>query len=420
MSLLPKILNSFNLFKNDKLPSRFQGISPQSDDRFSDQLNKELRHNFELGQDDLKTAIIVAGDTYVPNRYLLYQAYKEAKRDLHLLSQIRSAKLSVTKNAFIISKNDVVLKDLSKLIERSWFIKVCNMYLDAEFEGHSLMEFQKLIETDFGIEVSNVKLFPREHVIPERGEIKKFVSDVQGLNYRDNPEIGYWFLEAGDPQDLGLLSILAKHAIYKKYALSDWSRYNEKFGIPIVAYMSASMDKAENDKKYKWLKNIGTNAHLMGDFDDRVEMLSPSGKDGHLVFEANIKMQNEENSKGINGQVATSDEKSYSGASEVQQDLMDDYTISRLRSLTFWLNETLLPYLIDLAGGKTAYAQLRGCEIKPLLLFAEDEGQQNDDPLDEEKEDVKKPKKEPKKEPNNRLPGGAPKAMGKFWHGLRI
>ena len=416
---LPSIFN-FNLFKNTSLAGEWQGIEPTSDKRFSDQINKIAKMKFEAGQDDLKTAIVAAEDPYTPNRYLLIEVYKEALRDLHLRSQIRSAKLSVTKNAFVISSNDKVENELSKLIEKQWFIKCCNYFLDAEFEGLSLIEIQKLIQTDAGIELSDVKLFPREHVIPERGEIKLYPADIQGLNYRDNPDVGYWFIEAGDPHDLGFLHILAKSAIYKRFDMSDWSRYNEKFGIPIVAYMSSSMDETENNKKYQWVKNIGSNAHLMGDIDDRIEMISPDSKNGYLTFLENAKFHNEELSKGVNGQVATADEKAYAGSAQVQQDLMDDYTVSRLRSLTFWLNDTLLPKLINLNGGQTAYAQLKGCEIKPLFLFEEDKDQQQADPLDEEFEDAELEDEKPENKANKRLPGGAAPNMGKYWHGLKI
>jgi hypothetical protein len=382
--------------------------------RYSDQINKQRVFAFEAGQDELKRAIRTAEDPFFPNRYLLLEIYKEVLRDLHLRSQIRSAILKVVSNSFVVvDDNDKINDDLSKLIEKQWFVKAMTYELEAEFEGHSLIEIQKLIERNGQIEISDVKLFPREHVIPERGEIKLNVNDQKGLNYRDDPEVGAWFMEAGDPFDLGLLHIAAKYSIYKKYALSDWSISMERFGDPIIAIGSSSLDQKEIKKKEEWAKNFGKNGYYMGDVDDEVNLLERKNGNGYEIYEKNILMQDKENSKGVNGQVGTADENAYVGTAEVQERMMGDYTKARMRNLTFWLNDTLLPKLINLNGGNTAYAAMEGYEIKPLYLFEEDEKEEDADTINSPTPG------NPEARLKNKKPGGA-SPVGKSFKGLRL
>ena len=126
----------------------------------------------------------------------------------------------------------------------------------------------------------------------------------------------------------------------------------------------------------------------------------------HHIFLDFIKINNEENSKGINGQVATADEKAFVGSAEVQERILNDYTESRLRSLMYFHNEITLPFLIAYNDGNTAYRALQGMKWMPVDFMKDEgrsegrsankaEGRQPNKTEEEKKEDVKNTYKNP-------------------------
>src|SRR5690606_25707822 len=140
-------------------------------------------------------------------------------------------------------------KELTELMQKQWFEDLGWLSLEAEFWGTTLIEFGQLEEDeDHGLVFKDVKLFPREHVCPEKGLILINPQDTTGIPYRKAP-FNRWILEAGDPFDLGLLHIAAKYSLYKKFTMSDWSRSGEKWADPLLAIKSASDSDEENDKK---------------------------------------------------------------------------------------------------------------------------------------------------------------------------
>lgn len=70
-----------------------------------------------------------------------------------------------------------------------------------------------------------------------------------------------------------------------------------------------------------------------------------SGQKMHDIYLDNIKLCNEEFTLLINGQVATSTEKSFVGSSEVQERNFEDLTLTRLQNVSDNINLKLFPYL---------------------------------------------------------------------------
>lgn len=346
------------------------------------QRQREFRTDFE--QQDLKDAIMLAEDPEHPRRYDLLMNYKEFMRDLHLQSQIRTAIYKViSEPASLYSKKSKKPdSELTKLFKAQWFEDVCWIYLLAEFYGFSVIEFGEMKpDPNFNNQLvfKRVKDFPREHVSPEKQMILIRPTDLSGIPL-DNPLIKKWILFCGDQYDLGLLADCGKHSIYKKYGYSDWSRSTEKWSDPILAIKSSSDNDKENDKKEEMAANFGNNGYVILDEDDDITLVERSNGTGYQIFKDFIESQNSENSKGVNGQVATADEKSFVGSAEVQERILNDYTIARLRALTYFVNDELIPYLVNCVNGETAYKALDGFEWTPNRF------------LDEEKKP--KPKKE--------------------------
>jgi hypothetical protein len=330
-------------------------------------LRRTWHYRAEMEMKTLRTAIDLAENPYRPRRFELLRLYHEVVRDLHLASQLRVANITVQRAPWQIVKKGTKPTEPGKPANQipqavdsfsmPWFSRWLKHALDAEFYGHSLVEFRP--QKDENGNFTEIYLIPREHVRPESGEIVLDVHHEKGLPYRTGPLAGA-VMEIGDPDDLGVLLVASREVIRKKYSKTDWSRKSEKFGMPFVVLKTASQQDSEVDKKSRMLENMGSNN--WGVFDDLDELQfheAKSGENGHNLFLELIKLCDDEVSKLINGQTGTSDNKAYVGSAEVHERILNDYTFARLRRLQEEINYKLIPFLI-----KQGYAHLEGAEFQ--------------------------------------------------------
>lgn len=373
---------------------KFDPLKKGSDKRYSYQIKNHKVFNFDIDQDDIKTAIIAAEVETDPRRILLMQVYRETLRDLHVRSQIETAINKVLSPPWAIVDEETyeINEELTRLMQKKWFEKLRRFFVLEEFEGTKLVELGQFKETKHGWELISVKEFPAELVLPKKGLIVPSPYGQTGIPYRpeDLPEgatkeikqlaeqASEFFIEIGDHDNLGLLQYIAPNSTYKKYAKGDWARSSEKWIDPVTIIRSSSDDDAENDKKAESAENMGNNSWMILDKEDEVDLLERKNASGFKTTQEWLHYLDADNSKGANGQVATSDEKSFVGSAEVQERILDDYTDRRSRSMTYWLNEDVLPKLIALNEGNTAYSQLEGHLFMPLQNLGEEEDDDDD------------------------------------------
>jgi len=372
-ALFKTTLHALTLNLSDAKPSLKQAANDPKK-RLSYAIRRHKTFYATLGQQELKEAIAMAEDTENPCRYYLYEIYKEVLKDFHLLSQIRTAIFKIIKEpwAIVDPKTKQINTEATELLQKKWFQDISHYFLEAEYFGHSLIEFGQLYPDpeSHKLVFKDVMLFPREHVSPEKGMILVQPTDVTGLYYRE-PPYNAWLIETPETHNLGLLHIAARYSIYKKFAFADWSRSGEKWGDPLLVIRSASSDEKENDKKEEFAIHFGNNGYLILDKEDEVELLERQNEKGYEINKFFAEAMDKENSKGINGQTATADEKSFVGSAEVQERVLEDLTEARLRNLFYFHNDVTLPYLINCNGGNTAYAALKGLAWMPLKYLKE-------------------------------------------------
>lgn len=80
--------------------------------------------------------------------------------------------------------------------------------------------------------------------------------------------------------------------------------------------------------------------------EDNAEIIADASTDRYKIYQSNIELCDKQISKLINGQVGTSNEKSYKKSAEVHERLLSRYTISRLRRLQNIHNNKLILLLI--------------------------------------------------------------------------
>jgi phage gp29-like protein len=193
--------------------------------------------------------------------------------------------------------------------------------------------------------MKGVTLIDRSFVNPQLGMILDYPANpINGILYRGNEHI----IEVGEPNDLGLLRICGKHAIWKQYSYTDWSRLSEKYGIPLLLLFLDSTDEAEITATLEAMRNIGSNGVGNLSATDKAQFLEMSGTDPYKIFQEADNMHSNKISKIITGQSdATNSNSSGSFArAETHLSILNDRVRADMRRISYLVNDSLFPMLI--------------------------------------------------------------------------
>ena len=194
---------------------------------------------------------------------------------------------------------------------------------------------------------SEVKLIPRKHVIPEYGRV---ISDLgqdwtSGIDYRQ-PPFTDWLIEAGQPDDLGLLLKAATQTIPKKNMLSFWDTFGEIFGMPMRIAKTTSRDPNEQAKLLNMLSKAGTQLAMVAGMETEIEFVESGKGDAYNVYDKRIDRANSELSKLIIGQTMTIEDGSSLSQSETHLEVFENLVKSDRDMLRDIVNNQLLPRMI--------------------------------------------------------------------------
>lgn len=340
--------------------------------RVAHRLNRYRRFRAELEMDVWRNAIIRAEDPIRPRRLFLLELYKEVLRDYHLLSQVRNRIIKTTGSPYALFPvgGDEPDWELTRLFETGWFRKYMKYVLESIYYGHSLFEFQALKPARDSVpvaeEISDVVLIPRNHVVPEEGIVLINDWDESGLPFREAPW-SEWLMEAGEPDDLGLLLPAVREVIWKIYSRTDWARASEKFSMPLLAMATAGMDDKEIDKMEEMAANFGSNGYVLLDDLDNMDMKESQKTDAYRIYLELCKYCDDMNSKGITGGTSLTDEKAFVGSAEVQERGANDIVEDDMRLVSTHVNEKLIPFLMGVNY------PLSGYELRFISLHNADE-----------------------------------------------
>jgi phage gp29-like protein len=294
-----------------------------------------------------KMALNQAESIRYPQRYNLYRIYNESVLDSHLSAAIQQRKhLTLCKDFEVLDSNGEVNEDKTKQLNKKWFRDYLDLALDSIFWGHSLIQFDSIIEDEFKC----VDLIPRIYVKPEFHIVTENYSDLTGEDYLELPYKN-WLIGAGKPRDLGLLSKVAALVIWKRNALGAWAEFIEVFGNPLRIGKTDVRDAVTRNNMADMLKNMSVAAYGVFDRDDDIELKESSKQDAFNVFDMMIQRCNSEISKAILGQTATMDEKSFVGSAEVQERVLEKVAYSDEALIAGINNYQLIPMLNSLGLG---------------------------------------------------------------------
>lgn len=283
-----------------------------------------------------------------PLRVPLYDVYGDVRLDLHLDGAISQRTKMVTRKSFkIVGKDGKEKPEVSELFEVEWFKKFMKISLDSIYWGHSLIQFNEVINDGVKMRYSSVELVPRKHVVPEYGVITREAGDdwKRGISYTEG-NLTKTCISVGDPKDLGLLLKLAPSALSKKNMLAYWDTFGEIFGMPIRIGKTASRDPKDNQRTEQFLKDMGAAGWGLFPEGTEIEFKETSQGDAFNVYDKRITRCNSEMSKGILNQTMTIDDGSSRSQSETHLDIFKNLVDDDADMLRDVINWKLIPFMV--------------------------------------------------------------------------
>jgi len=200
-------------------------------------------------------AIRTAENISHPIRRELLQTYADISIDLHLTAMVEKRVRAVKTAPFIWKdlENDVLKENLNSL----WWNDMLELIQSWIFWGPTLLEF--IFEDGL---ITETVLIPRQNVRPELGIISIDGFSNDGISYRQGLYKNH-IIELGKKNDLGLFANLAPYVLMKRQNLSDFSRYNEMFGMPLRVYEYDSSQPGARDTVTRQAKEYGTAAYIV-------------------------------------------------------------------------------------------------------------------------------------------------------------
>ncbi len=284
-----------------------------------------------------------------PNRAPLYDIYTDALIDNHLSGCIDQ------RNGFVMSRSFKLVdakgdknEDAMHYFEQTWFSQLMEYALDSKYWGHSLIELGDIGKDGDGcICYEGVTLIPRKHVIPEYGRIipQLGMDWRQGIDYRQEP-FSTWLIEAGKPDDLGLLLKAAQQTIPKKNVLAFWDTFSEIFGMPMRIARTTSMDDKSRARLEYLLKNAGTAQYMISGMDTEIQFVENGKGDAFNVYDKRIDRANSEISKLIINQTMTIEDGSSLSQSQTHLEVLENLINKDRKMLRDIINNQLLPRMV--------------------------------------------------------------------------
>ncbi len=348
----------FDIFKTKNALPEDVKKDTKNPERYLDEQQKYRQ--FE----DLKTfedAITEAENLHNPQRYGLNRIYDEIEKDPHFISQWESRKMKTIQRGFGLYSGDSEEKDpATELLESDWFHKVMHYILDSKKRGFEFIIFGDWVNDKFkwskdakGFLYPPVLNINYDHIIPEKGLIKKSNYDFTGLDIF-KPPISNKSLFVGDPKSFGILEKCAKYILIKNNCLLNWSEFAEVFGHDLRIGKTQAQGK-DRTAFFEMLKKLGAGGFGVMDEDDEIVFAGTSRTDAYQVYKELNEYVDKNISKIVFGQDVLSDMTGVTRgtAAENIADLYGDHDSKFIKGI---INNELIPKLISMGlplEGKT-------------------------------------------------------------------
>ena len=309
--------------------------------RASSHIRRQPVDRVKMEINTITLAVEYALDPENSDRIDLLTIYENSWKDSQVISEREKAESYIITEPFIIKTKDKPNEEKTKLLKRPWFNNFSIITAFIEFWGYTLAEFQ---EQDANGEFTDVKVFPRKHVRPFEETIVMLPTDREGICYT-GMEKDLFLIPLGDPDNVGKLESIAREVIWKNFARSDWSEYNERYGKPFLDYAIDTELDTEIKEREEMAANFGSNGYIVHDIDEKVTITHNASRASSENFKDLATFCDDQIAKLMNGQTGTSDEKAFVGSAEVHERVLETFTEARLQRIEDMVNYKLLPFL---------------------------------------------------------------------------
>lgn len=234
------------------------------------------------------------------------------------------------------------------LFDQSWFKDLCRLCLESIWYGHSLIELGDVVTDGDGHPAfSGVSLIPRKHVIPEKGRVvrRAGMNWETGIEFRERPWSD-WLIEAGRPDDLGLLLKAALHTIPKRHAMTFWDCFAEIFGMPWRIARTSTRDPKEFQRLQDMIYNGGAGQGMVAGMETEIQFVESGKGDAFNVYDRRIDRANSEMSKLVIGQTMTIEDGSSLSQSQTHLQVFMNLVESDRDFLRDIVNNRLIPLMV--------------------------------------------------------------------------
>lgn len=285
-----------------------------------------------------------------PDRRALYDIYRDVDADLHLSGCVAQREGFVMSRDFklVSVADDAEHPEAMHYFDQQWFKQFCHLALQSVYWGHSLIELGDVVTDADGCPcLSEVRLIPRKHVVPEHRRIlpQQGMSWQSGYDYTD-PQLSRWLIEAGQPDDLGLYLKAATQTIPKKNMLAFWDAFGEVFGMPMRVAKTSTRDDKEKNRILQLMAGMGNSQSIVVDQETDIQFIESARGDAYNVYNQRVDRANSELSKLIIGQTMTIEDGSSLSQSQTHLKVFEDLVDKDADMLRDIINNQLLPRLV--------------------------------------------------------------------------
>lgn len=315
---------------------------------------------------DYREALDFAEDDENPDRYKLMELYQEIELDDQVMAKRKAVQLGITGTEYYFfdtEKGEELPKLKNDIFDKRWFLDTLNHVTDAEFYGHSLIQFGDW-DTKKGYDHKDMELVPRHLVCPEKGFVRETSSEDSGIPFRGKSAFARGLVEIGNKYDKGLFVSVAIPFIMKKNALSFWQDFQQHFGEPILQIATDLLNSKNLDTYFDFIENRGGAGGLVTDIEDKMTVLEAEKTDAYKVYWQMALMSNDAISKVMEGQTMTTDSEGGKYDGNVHADTSLLFRLGRLKSSKFYINDELLPKMINDGFDIGEHVQYRYREFK--------------------------------------------------------
>jgi phage gp29-like protein len=276
-----------------------------------------------------------------PKFYPLQLLYNEIHMDALLMSQIQNRINKAISASFQFADlNGNINEELTNQLQnQTWVTDLNKAILGSTYFGHSL------VELGYKEGVLKTTLIPRTNVDPVNGFFYPDYSEDKKLPYREMSEYGWWILEFGDANNLGLLNSCVPHVLFKRFAQSCWSELCEIYGIPPRYMKTNTQDKGMLARAERMMKDMGAAAWFIIDREEEFQFAKGADTNGD-VYRNLIQLCNNETSMVISGAVIGQDTVNGNRSKdESAQNMLADLVSADLSMLEQYWNTTVIPAL---------------------------------------------------------------------------